>query len=136
MRTFTERETLEIYIYESHKDAFGTKGRHYDFASMSLEELKKEADWISKRVAERIAEDQILAERAIEAFKSQVTRVREAGAPDYDTALRWLYEAAPYYKDATAWHEQEIEQWVWSQGFLFTDYGKQVVERLMSINPN
>jgi hypothetical protein len=32
-----EREDLIIYIYEGHKTAFGVKGRHYDFDSMSID---------------------------------------------------------------------------------------------------
>ena len=47
-----ERDELATYIYEGHKDAFGTKGRHYDFDSMTLQELKDEADYISKAANE------------------------------------------------------------------------------------
>ena len=35
-----ERYGLETYIYDAHKTAFGVKGRHYNFASMSMQELK------------------------------------------------------------------------------------------------
>ena len=35
-----ERSELEEYIYDAHKTAFGCKGRHYDFNSMTLQELK------------------------------------------------------------------------------------------------
>lgn len=139
MREFTERETLEIYIYEGHKDAFGYKGRHYDFASMSLEQLKDEADWIECRIADAVAERQIEEDRAIKSFQAQVSRVREAGAIDYDTAIRWLYESERGITVVDSvpvdhpMHEQDIEQWVWEQGFLFTDYGKQLVERLVGL---
>ena len=43
-----ERSELEEYIYDAHKTAFGVKGRHYNFKAMSLQELKDEADYISK----------------------------------------------------------------------------------------
>src|SRR6056300_279356 len=49
-----ERDNLATYIYEGHKDAFGVKGRHYNFEAMSLEELKAEADYISRSVREQM----------------------------------------------------------------------------------
>ena len=50
-----EREDLIIYIYEGHKTAFGVKGRHYDFDSMSIYDLKAEADYIERSIVESIA---------------------------------------------------------------------------------
>ena len=41
------REDLEIFIYEEHKTAYGIKGRHYDFTSMSREQLEREAESIA-----------------------------------------------------------------------------------------
>jgi hypothetical protein len=39
-----ERSNLETSVYEMHKEAFGVKGRHYNFKEMSNEELEKELD--------------------------------------------------------------------------------------------
>jgi len=31
------------------------------------------------------------------------------------------------------YHEQDVEHWVWNQGILFTDEGRQLVKDLMNI---
>jgi hypothetical protein len=48
------REMLEIEIYETHKDAYGVKGRHYKFEDMSLEELIAEAITIADGAEDRL----------------------------------------------------------------------------------
>ena len=37
-----ERDSLITSVYEMHKDAYGVKGRHYNFDKMSNEDLEKE----------------------------------------------------------------------------------------------
>ena len=121
------RKDLEIFIYEEHKTAYGTKGRHYDFASMSREELEREADRIAD-AAEKAHADEKAAEKAdLAKFKSQITDVIEAGAGNRITALRWMTSTETFY------HSQCVEHWVWKQGILFTDYGRELVKELMEI---
>ena len=33
----------------------------------------------------------------------------------------------------TFYHGQCVESWVWDQGILFTDYGRELVKKLMGI---
>ena len=121
------RKDLEIFIYEEHKTAYGTKGRHYDFASMSREELEREADRIAD-AAEKAHADEKAAEKAdLAKFKAQITDVIEAGAGNRITALRWMTSTETFY------HNQCVEHWVWKQGILFTDYGRELVKELMDI---
>ena len=121
------RKDLEIFIYEEHKTAYGTKGRHYDFASMSREELEREADRIAD-AAEKAYADEKAAEKAdLAEFKAQITDVIEAGAGNRITALRWMTSIETFY------HSQCVEHWVWKQGILFTDYGRELVKELMEI---
>ena len=49
-----ERDELATYIYDAHKDAYGYKGRHYDFEAMTTQDLKDEADRISVAVKEQM----------------------------------------------------------------------------------
>tara|TARA_B100001964_G_scaffold15084_2_gene15657 strand:- start:3289 stop:3834 length:546 start_codon:yes stop_codon:yes gene_type:complete len=122
-----ERDELATYIYEGHKDAFGTKGRHYDFNSMSLQELKDEADYISKAVSESMEQEaQIEQEREAE-FKALIQDTIGLGAGDEETALRWLTQDEEFY------HSQDVESWVWDKGILFTKYGKELVKKLETI---
>ena len=118
---------MATYIYEGHKDAFGTKGRHYDFNSMSLQELKDEADYISKAVSESMEQEaQIEQEREAE-FKALIQDTIGLGAGDEETALRWLTQDEEFY------HSQDVESWVWDKGILFTKYGKELVKKLETI---
>lgn len=123
----TEREKLVTYIYEGHKDAFGVKGRHYDFDAMSLEDLRKEADYIERSVTESIAREKAEAELAVEEFEHQVAETIRYGAGDRQTALRWMTQDEEF-----VW-SQCVEHWVWKRGILFTDYGRELVKELMGI---
>jgi hypothetical protein len=122
-----EREDLIIYIYERHKTAFGVKGRHYDFDSMSIEDLRKKADYIERSIEESIAAEQAAEAQALEEFKSQITKVIEAGAGNRINALRWMTSTETFYS------QQCVEHWVWKQGILFTDEGRELVKELMGI---
>ena len=88
-----ERYQLETYIYEGHKDAFGVKGRHYDFKSMSMDELKAEADYISRAVKEQMELEDQMEKEAIERFEKAISDNLAMGAEDRDTAIRWVLQA-------------------------------------------
>ncbi len=88
-----ERYELETYIYEGHKDAFGTKGRHYDFKNMTLAELKEEADYISNAVKNTMQEEAEAEKQKIAEFEAQIKHNMAAGAEDKETAIRWLLDA-------------------------------------------
>jgi hypothetical protein len=105
-----EREDLIIYIYEGHKTAFGVKGRHYDFDSMSIEDLRKTADYIERSIEESIAAEQAAEAQALEEFKAQITKVIEAGAGNRINALRWMTSTETFY------HSQSVEGWVMETG--------------------
>lgn len=122
-----ERSELEEYIYDAHKTAFGVKGRHYDFAAMSLQELKDEADYISKACDEAMKLEKEMADKAIEDFNKVVQDTIELGAGDEETALRWLTQDEKFY------HIQCLESWVWDKGILFTNYGRDLVKKLEKI---
>ena len=88
-----ERDNLATYIYEGHKDAFGVKGRHYDFNSMSLEELKAEADYISRSVKEQMELEANMEKEAVDRFEKAIAEYMAMGAEDRHTAIRWLLQA-------------------------------------------
>ena len=64
---------------------------------------------------------------AVAAFTERVNSVIAIGAGNRATALRWMSQDTNFY------HDQDVEHWVWEQGILFTDEGKQVVEELKEI---
>ena len=122
-----ERYDLEMYIYDLHNAAYGVKGRHYDFASMSMDDLRKLADRVADAVEVAEAEEAHAAEVAIADFEATVGEFIEAGAGDRETALRWMTMEETFYV------KQDVESWVYGHGFLFTSHGKAVVEELMKI---
>ena len=122
-----ERYDLEMYIYDMHKAAYGVKGRHYDFKSMSMDDLRKLANRVADAVEVAEAEEAHAAEVAIADFEATVGEFIEAGAGDRETALRWMTMEETFYV------KQDVESWVYGHGFLFTSHGKAVVEELMNI---
>lgn len=121
------REDLEIFIYEEHKTAFGTKGRHYDFDSMSMEELRSEAEYIADACDRALAEEARRAQEAVTECENLINNTINLGAGDRANALRWLTEDERFY------HSQDVEHWVWAQGVLFTDYGRELVKELEAV---
>ena len=122
-----ERYDLECFIYDMHKVAYGVKGRHYDFKSMSMDDLRKLANRVADAVEVAEAEEAYAAEVAIADFEATVGEFIEAGAGDRETALRWMTMEETFYM------KQDVESWVYGHGFLFTSHGKAVVEELMNI---
>ena len=47
-----ERRELETYVYDAFKDVYGFRNHSYDFDSMSLQDLKDEADRLAKSIRE------------------------------------------------------------------------------------
>ena len=87
-----ERDELECYIYDAHKTAFGVKGRHYKFSEMSLQELKDEADYISKACDEQLALEAKMEKEATERFEASIKEYLPMAGSRKD-AIRWLLQA-------------------------------------------
>jgi len=87
-----ERDELECYIYDAHKTAFGIKGRHYDFKAMSLQELKDEADYISRAGDEQMELEARMEKEATERFEASVAEYQQMAGSRKD-AIRWLLQA-------------------------------------------
>jgi len=122
-----ERYELETFIWDAFKDAYGCRPRHMDFKSMTLEELETEADRISAAAQEQFEFEKAEEERKVVEFKKLITNTIELGAGDEETALRWLTSSETFYSS------QDVEHYVWDKGILFTDYGKELVNKLMNI---
>ena len=88
-----ERDELVTYIYEGHKDAFGVKGRHYNFDSMSLDKLKAECDYIENAIKVALADEEARQKANIESLEERIANNINIGASDRTTAIRWILEA-------------------------------------------
>ena len=110
-----------------HKDAYGFRPRGHEYYEAAP--ARKQEIWV--RVCEDLEasqeEESRREQEAVAEFKAQITKVIEAGAGNRITALRWMTSTETFY------HSQDVESWVYKQGFLFTDYGRELVKELESI---
>lgn len=122
-----EREELITEISECSKTANGRR-LQTNFSEMSMEELKDLADYYSKEAELQLEREAEETQRAVEAHKSTVQEMIDIGAKDETTALRWLT------MDCGFDHEQDVESYAWNWNILFTDYGKDLVNKLNAIH--
>jgi hypothetical protein len=88
-----ERSNLETSVYEMHKEAYGVKGRHYNFKEMSNEDLEKELDTLCE-VAKREAEiEKRQEEDNLKAFESRIDEALSLGAENREDAIKWILQA-------------------------------------------
>lgn len=87
-----ERDELATYIYDAHKDAYGYKGRHYDFEAMTTQDLKDEADRISAAVKEQMELEAKMEAEAVAKFEASVKEYMDMGQTRKD-AIRWILQA-------------------------------------------
>ena len=121
---FTYSEEL---FSDFHKDTYGFRPRGHEFYDATPERKQEiwddmEQDFLQEMVREEKAKAEALA-----AFNQWLNRTIEHGAKDRAQALRWMTQTSKFY------HQQDVEHWVWNQGILFTDYGKELVKELMGI---
>ena len=124
MYTFSE----ELFS-DFHKDAYGFRPRGHRFYDADTTPAEKQEIWdaTGRAFDRRQAEEAQMEEEALAEFKAQITKVIEAGAGNRINALRWMTSNETFYTS------QDIEHWVWKQGILFTDYGRELVKELMEI---
>ena len=76
---------------------------------------------------ENIKHEKIAEEKAVAEFKERIDQAQVWGARDYWDALRWITGCETFY------HIQDVEHFVWEQGILFTDFGKQLVKDIAKV---
>lgn len=127
MTTYTFDESI---VSDLHKDAYGFRPSQSWWAMWAaFNGDQKQAEWdhLIEVMNESMEMERLQTERALAEFKALVQKTIELGAGDEETALRWMTQ------DETFYHSQDVEHWVWNQGILFTDYGRELVKRLNSL---
>jgi len=117
-------------ISDLHKDARGFRPHEAFYEGWTQsDDDNKQAIWDGLcREMDRREEMEARNEAYLLAkFKEEVQSYIELGAGDRQTALRWMTQ------DETFYHSQDVEHWVWKQGILFTDYGRELVKELEKI---
>ena len=119
----------EELFSDYHKDAYGFRPRNHRFYDADTTPAEKQEIWdaTGRAMDRRQAEEARMEEEALAEFKAQITKVIEAGAGNHINALRWMTSSETFYS------HQCVEHWVYNQGILFTDYGRELVKELMDI---
>jgi len=111
-----------------HKSVYGSRPR-WDTSGYTLSE------WIStyaslerenEEVMEREAKQEVLD---VDAFKKAVIKIRQSGAKDFSTALRWMLQA----DDVDRRNRQDVERFFWDHNILYSDYAKSLLNRICPI---
>jgi len=125
MYTFDEQTISDL-----HKDArgFRPRGAFFEVWNQSDDD-NRQAIWdgLIREYDRREEEEARMEREALVEFDKNVNAIIEAGAGNRITALRWMTSTEEFY------HRQCVEGWVYKQGILFTDYGRELVEELMHI---
>ena len=113
-----------------HKDVYGFRPRCIIMENWdSMDPAQKQARWDELceelEVNNKFEKEQEV--KAVARFQARVQDVIELGAGNYTNALLWIVGTETFY------HTQDVEHFVWEQGILFTDYGKQLVKDLAAI---
>ena len=125
--TYTFDENI---VSDLHKDARGFRPGELFWEQWVLStDQRKQAIWDSliKEMNESMDRERRMEQEAIKDFESDINLNIALGAGDRETALRWMTQDEEFYFD------QCVEHWVWNQGFLFTDYGRDLCKELMDI---
>ena len=88
-----ERDSLITSVYEMHKDAYGVKGRHYNFKEMSNEQLEAELDHLCKVAKESAEEEKKWEQAAYQSFLNRIAEAMKLGADTKETAIKWILQA-------------------------------------------
>lgn len=126
-KTMTYSDDL---ISDLHKDVYGYRPREAfwsDWDNCTPVEKQKTWDEYCRSLDVQEAETKLREEKDVDSFKQNVEAYITFGARDYLDALRWMTK----HRDFA--NSQCVEHWVWNQGILFTQYGKQVLKDLLTI---
>jgi protein subunit release factor A len=119
------KEKILTWISDLYKDVYGCRPRTHCFEQWSTKELNDFVDQLEKLLKEQQEEEKLQEERDVIEFKEELDKFMEL-APDRKTALQWLLQPK-ISEDQEEIYQDDIEGFLWSEGILFTDYGKQIL---------
>ena len=96
-----------MWVSDLYKDVYGSRPRGYNFSGWSFTEL---TDFIND-----LSDEQDRVEADEKAFEQKALKdVMSMGAPDKETALRWLDQAdAHFMYGDDSFYEDHIEKYGW-----------------------
>jgi hypothetical protein len=125
------------YTYDSnlvsdlHKDAYGFRPYFQymvDWVEATPAVKQQIWDGLLVDLEREIDREKLETTRSAEIFEGMIANSMLLGAADRDTAIRWLTQAEDFK------HAQDVESWVWEHGILFTDVGREVVQKVCKLH--
>ena len=123
-------EMHDMCFSDFYKDVYGFRPRGATweyYVGLSEDQFNKDIDYMISKMNEDAIAEARAQEEAVATFKQTVQKTIELGAGDEETALRWITQGEVFYNN------QCVEHFVWEQGILFTDYGRELVNKLYDI---
>jgi urocanate hydratase len=113
-----------------HKDVYGYRPRGWkldDWNAMNADQKQEMWDTLCDQLEENSENEKKIEAMKVEEFKERIHQAQTYGAADYWDALRWITGRETFY------HIQDVEHFVWEQGILFTQYGKQLIKDIAKV---
>lgn len=107
---------LESVYYEAHKDAYGWRDRS-DRSHWSVADYERAIDRCCRQMDEDHWEEGVRMFEAACAFHSEIHALRQLGAPDHATAVRWWFNANGLQSVFEEPYGQDYEHVLWGRGF-------------------
>ena len=123
----TDRENMILLYSDFHKDAYGIRPRGLNLYAFTTEELEADFDRFEQVCADNRIEEKAAEAEADNAFKALIANTIQMGAGNEATALRWIAEGA------VDQYGYDYEHFLWSQGILYSAYGKELAKRFAPI---
>lgn len=120
----------ECGFSDLHKEVYGFRPRGMMMENWrAMNAKQKETLWncLCEQLEDNMKHEKIAEEKAVAEFKERIEQAQVWGARDYFDALRWITGCETFY------HIQDVEHFVWEQGILFTDFGRQLVKDIAKV---
>ena len=111
------RDELLQDISDLTKDVYGFRDRSERYLSLSVEELKKEVDFLVARLEEHVQEEAREQAEALIAYEARIQTYMTDYKLSQADAIRWDMQA----EDLDV---EDIEHYLWRQGLSFKDMKK------------
>lgn len=96
-----------MWVSDLYKDVYGIRPRGYNFHNWSFQELTDFVNDLSEENTRQIEDEKAFEQKALK-------DVMSVGAPDKETAARWLDQADAYFMYGDdEYYEDHIEKYGW-----------------------
>lgn len=126
-RMGSEKSELVSIISDQYKSVNGCRPRGYNWEAFTMPELNAWLNNLNDEV-EAMLESEAAEEMRLEKeHRARLQEIIDMGAGNIKTALKWMYGNETYY------NSQCVQQVIWREGLLFTDYGQKLVNVLKNL---